>query len=149
MEERQDITQLGYLLSRAFTRLVEELDGALHKDGIGLNHSQFSILQVLSRNQSGFLSQREIAKRLGKDPAAISRAVIFLEKNGFVTRFPVNGSKNGVSLTDKAKQLQPRIVQIIGKVTADACDGLSESEINAGLLFLRKIISPSPCHPLL
>lgn len=140
MENRPDITDLGYYLNRTFTRLVYELDCGLHAAGIPLNHSQFSILQILARSHSGVMSQREMSLKLGKDPAAISRTVIYLEKQGFISRYPVNGSKNGVSLTDKAKELQPRIEQIIRNVTTAACHGMSEKEINAGLSFLIKIL---------
>lgn len=140
MNDRQSITQLGYYLNRAFTRLVDELDCALRAAGIPLNHSQFSIIQVLSRNGADVMSQRDMAKRLGKDPAAISRAVNYLEKLEFVSRYPLNGCKNGVSLTEKAKELQPEIENIIRKVTTGVCRDIPEQEVNAGLAFLVKIL---------
>ncbi|MBD5356926.1 MAG: MarR family transcriptional regulator [Bacteroides sp.] len=140
MEDPNDITKLGYYLNRAFTRLVDDLDCALRKAGIPLNHSQFSILQVLSRNNSDTMSQREIAKRLGKDPAAISRSVIYLEREGFVARYPVNGCKNGVSLTEKAKELQPQIKAVIKEVTSKACIGMSKQQINSGMSFLTNLL---------
>lgn len=143
MEDKQniDITQLGYYLNRTFNKLVEELDKGLYSAGIPLNHSQFSILRTLSRSKTGVMSQREMSVKLGKDPAAISRAMIYLEKQGFVSRFPINGSKNGVSLTEKANELQPHIEDIIRRVTTDACKDMSDNEIHAGLLFLWKILN--------
>lgn len=140
MEDINEIIRLGYYLNRAFTKLVEELDKALRDAGLPLNHSQFSILQVLSRNNTDVLSQREIANRLGKDPAAISRALSYLETNGFVERVPVSGCKNGVSLSAKARNIQPEIECIIRKVTTGACKEMSTDEITGGLSFLKKIL---------
>lgn len=146
MDHKLDITRLGFYLNRTFTRLADELDGALHDAGIMLTHSQFSILQTLSHSETGVMSQREMSKLLSKDPAAISRAVIYLEKQGFVSRYHVNGCKNGVILTEKAKQLQPRIEEVIRDVTMSACKGMTEHEINSGLKFLIKLLDmPDTC----
>lgn len=149
MERNQDITQLGYYLNRAFTGLVDDLDNALRKAGIPLNHSRFSVLQLLSRNDSEMMSQREMSKKLGKDPAAISRTVNHLEKQGFVTRVHVNGCKNGVSLTDKARDLQPAIERIIREVTTDACREMTDCEVNAGLSFLVNLLRKPSCKILI
>ena len=140
MNTEEQITQLGYYLNRAFTRIVDDLNRALQEAGIPLNHSQFPILQVLSRGDSPDMSQREMAKRLGKDPAAISRAVNYLEQMGFVARFHVNGCKNGVALTAKARALQPRIEQIIREVTTGLCRDMTEPEVRSGLAFLVRIM---------
>lgn len=140
MAKQYNITQLGYLLSRAFIGLVDDLNSAFGEAGIDLNHSQFTILQLLIKCDKGVMSQREIAMKLGKDPAAISRAVAYLEKNGYVRRFAVNGSKNGVSITDKTKELQPQILRIVEDVTSKACRGIPDDEVASGLSFLSKLL---------
>ena len=144
MTDRCDISELGYYLNRAFTRLVDDLDRALRDAGIELSHSQFSILRLLSRSGSGEMSQPEMSKRLGKDPAAISRAVRYLQSQGFIERRQVSGCKNSVSLTPKAKSLQPRIEQIIRAVTTDACREMSSDQISAGLVFLMGLLKYKP-----
>lgn len=141
MAQEHNIIQLGYLLSRSFTGLVDDLNVALRAAGIDLNHSQFTILQLLIRCGKEAMSQREIATKLGKDPAAVSRAVAHLEQNGFIERFAVNGSKNGVSLTDKARCIQPAILKIVEEVSSKACRGIPKDEIRIGLTFLCKLIN--------
>lgn len=53
------------------------------------------------------MSQHEIAEELGIDPAAISRALTYLEKYGFIVIHAVNGCKNGIALTVKATDMKP------------------------------------------
>ncbi|MDE6783276.1 MAG: MarR family transcriptional regulator [Paramuribaculum sp.] len=99
---------------------------------------------MLARSGSVEMSQREMSKRLGKDPAAISRAVRYLQSQGFIERHQVSGCKNSVSLTPKAKSLQPRIEQIIRVVTTDACREMSSDQISAGLVFLMGLLKYKP-----
>lgn len=141
MKNAEDITQLGYHLNHAFTALVGELNHSLWQAGIPLNHSQFSILQALSRSKKGEMSQREIGDELGKDRAAISRALTYLENKGFISRRPVNGCKNGIFLTQKSKELKPLIEAAIKTATSKACSGMSEAEYEAGIVFLKKIFN--------
>lgn len=135
-----DVSRLGYYLNRAFSGIVDVFDKALQNAGLPLNHAQFLILKTLSRSSSGIMSQREIASQLRKDPAAISRTLKHIEDNGLIERKPINGCKNGVTLTDKYFSLQPKIENVIEEVTTSYCKGLSEKEINQGLTFLIKLI---------
>lgn len=139
MNHNNTLNDLGYHLNHTFTALVCELNHALQAADLPLNHSQFSILQALSRSGIKRMSQREIAAELGKDPAAISRALNYLEDHGFIERFPLSGCKNGVALTQKAISLQPKIEKIIHDTIAKACRGMSTDMYQTGILFLNKI----------
>lgn len=70
---------LGVWLDFAFNSLVAELKRSLHSLGLPLNHAQFAILQNLYLDDG--LSQSEIARRVNKDRAAISRSLNTLEEN--------------------------------------------------------------------
>lgn len=140
MEQKEDITKLGYYLNRAFAGIVEALDHAFRENGVPLNHAQFCILKVLERNKASVMSQRAIAMSLGKDPAAISRTLKILESNGMIERHAVSGCKNGVLLSEKYHTLRSRIEETIHRVTHEYCTGLTEEEITHGLVFLKKII---------
>lgn len=139
MSDAYDITKLGFHLNHAFTALVGELNRSLAEAGIPLNHSQFSILQALSRSGVGEMSQREIADELGKDPAAISRALSYLERNGFISRRQVNGCKNGIVLTRKYHDMKPSVEKAIIAATSKARAGMGDDEYSAGISFLIKI----------
>lgn len=134
-----DSFNLGYYLNLTFTSLVGELNRALQNASVPLNHAQFSILQVLTRSGRSAMSQRQIALALGKDPAAISRGLRYLETAGFVERTPVSGCKNGVTLTQKAVEMQPLIESVIRATVSKACGGISSAEYAAGISFLKKI----------
>lgn len=141
MNNNENITSLGYYLNRAFTLIVDNLDRALADASLPLNHSRFSILQVLARSNKEIMSQREISLALGKDPAAISRSLQTLEIDGLIERHPVSGCKNGVSLTEKSRRLRPKIEKVIRQVTTELCDHMSTEEIEAGISFLHKILN--------
>lgn len=139
MKQDVESVKLGYYLHLAFTAFISELNRSLHDADIPLSHSQFSILQALSRSRTGVMSQRELATETGKDPAAISRTLQCLEKSGFIERTPISGCKNGVSLTKEALELKPNIEKVITIVTERAKCGFTEEEYAAGLSFLKKL----------
>lgn len=139
MSELDESTRLGYYLNRTFTALVDELNNDLRRAGIPLNHSQFVVLKALLKSESEVMSQREIAARVGKDPAAISRTLASLERNGFVERHPVSGCKNGVALTPKAIAIHSGIEKVIRTTILTACAGISPEDYRAGIAFLNRI----------
>lgn len=128
---------LGVCLDFAFNSLVGELNRSLHSVGLPLNHAQFAILQNLFITDGQ--SQSDIARRVGKDRAAISRSLNALEENGFIVRKAVSGSKNGIFLTDKAFENRKKITEAINMATGKARADMSEEEYEAGMRFLRKI----------
>lgn len=130
---------LGVWLDFAFNSLVAELNRSLHSVGLPLNHAQFAILQNLFLKDGQ--SQSDIARRVGKDRAAISRSLNVLEENGFIVRKAVSGSKNGVFLTEKAIQNRDRITEAINMAIGRGRRGMTEEEYETGISFLKKIHS--------
>lgn len=140
MKDNEQIIEsntLGFHLDRAFTSMVGELNKMLYKFGLPINHSHFVILQIL--DQYNGISQNDIARLLGKDSAAISRSLKYLETNGFVTRKAISGCKNGVYITEKTIGLRPTIEKVISMVTTTARGRMSEQEYQAGINFLTRI----------
>lgn len=128
---------LGVWLDFAFNSLVVELNHSLHSVGLPLNHAQFAILQNLFLKDGQ--SQSDIARRVGKDRAAISRSLNALEENGFIIRQAVSGSKNGVFLTGKAIQNRDKIAEAINMAIGRGRRGMTEEEYEKGICFLKKI----------
>ena len=128
---------LGVWLDFAFNSLVAELNRALHRVGLPLNHAQFAILQNLFLRNGQ--SQSDIARRVGKDRAGISRSLNTLEENGFIIRKAVSGSKNAIFLTEKAISNQKLISEAINTAVSKGREGMTEEEYENGLAFLRKI----------
>lgn len=135
--KKPEYYQLGVWLDFSFNSLVAELNRSLHSVGLPLNHAQFVILQNLFFKEG--LSQSDIARRVGKDRAAISRSLNTLEENGFIIRNAVSGSKNGVSLTAKSIENQKKITDAINMAVRKAREGMTEEEYETGINFLKKI----------
>ena len=130
---------LGYHLHRAFAALTETLHGELRAAGLALTHPQFSVLQAVSRKPG--LSQNGLARETGKDSAAISRSLDYLEKRGLIRRAPINGCTKGVFLTHRAEGLRPRLDDAIRKTVARACSGLTREEVATVIRLLGTIYS--------
>ena len=128
---------LGVWLDFAFNSLVAELNRSLHSVGLPLNHAQFAILQNLFLKDGQ--SQSDIARRVGKDRAAISRSLNTLEENGFIIRKALSGTKNGIFLTEKAIENRKKIVDAINISIGKSRKGMSEGEYETGINFLKKI----------
>ena len=128
---------LGYHLHRAFAALTETLHGELRAAGLSLTHPQFSVLQAVSR-QPG-LSQSGLARETGKDAAAISRSLTYLEKRGLVRRAAINGCTKGVFLTPRAEELRPLLEEAIQKTVARACSGMKPDEVETVIRLLEKL----------
>ena len=128
---------LGVWLDFAFNSLVAELNRSLHRVGLPLNHAQFAILQNLFLRDGQ--SQSDIARKVGKDRAGISRSLNTLEENGFIIRKAVSGSKNAIFLTEKAISNQKLISEAINTAVNKGREGMTEEEYENGLAFLRKI----------
>ena len=140
--------KLGYHLHRAFAALTETLHGELRAAGLPLTHPQFSVLQAVSRKPG--LSQNGLARETGKDGAAISRSLNYLEKQGLIRRAAINGCTKGVFLTPRAEELRPLLDDAIRKTVSRACSGMDEAEVETAIRLLKKIFSalreekPSP-----
>lgn len=135
--KKPEYDMLGVWLDLAFNSLVSELNHSLHNVGLPLNHAQFTILQNLFLKDGQ--SQNDIARRVHKDRAAISRSLNSLEENGFIIRKAISGSKNGIFLTDKAKENQNIIANAINIAIRKGREGVSKEEYEKGIIFLKTI----------
>lgn len=138
---------LGYHLHRAFAALTGALHGELRAAGLALTHPQFSVLQAVSRKPG--LSQNGLARETGKDGAAISRSLDYLEKRGLVLRAPINGCTKGVFLTPRGQALRPLLDSAIRKTIERACHDMTPEEVETVISLLEKISSTlheGPAH---
>lgn len=125
-EIKLDIHTLGYYLDRALCVMIKRLHKELKEYNIGFQHSDFTILKILS--QTDGLSQTDLAKLLGKEKSGIGRSISSLEKDGFIYRAAINGCKNKVCLSEKGKQIIPLLDEIADKVTDRAFLGFSDKK---------------------
>lgn len=122
IEEHLDIDTLGYYIDRALNVMIKLLNKTFAKKDIDLQHAQYTILKVLWCCEG--ISQSRLSKLLGKDPAAISRALNYLESKGYIERRGTNGKTNGIFLTEYANSRKVEIESVADIVTDKATSGM-------------------------
>ena len=118
-----DIKTLGYYVDRALCVMIKRLNKELREENLKFQHSDFSVMKVLSEVES--ISQSHLAKILGKEKSGIGKTLKTLEKEGYIQRSALNGCTNNVNLTEKGKEILPLLNKIAGKVTDIAFTGFS------------------------
>lgn len=100
---------------------------------------QWLILKTLDENPD--ITQREIAERVFKDHASITRMIDLLVKKGFLKRFfnPEDRRRYGLKLTPEGRLAQQQSIPVIMQNRAQALKGLSDEEIQTLRNLLQKI----------
>ena len=132
-----EIDTLGYYLDRALNVMVKQLNKLFVEYDIDLQHAQYTILKVLWSGDG--ISQAQLSKYLGKDPAAISRALNYLETKGYINRRGENAKTNGVYLTEYANSRRTEIEAVADMVTERATSGMTQQQRNMIKKLLNKI----------
>ncbi|MDR2040469.1 MAG: MarR family transcriptional regulator [Bacteroidales bacterium] len=135
MNEKQET--LGFLLARTSNAMATHLNSHLKKHGIDLPHSQYVVLKYLY-DEDG-ISQQELANKVFKDTAAIKRTLDILEKKGLVERIPVTMRKNSVMITQKGRELMPKVMDCIEKSKQSVLSGIGEHEYRMFTEILERI----------
>ncbi len=124
IQEPLDIDTLGYYLDRALNVMIKLLNKTFAKKDIDLQHAQYTVLKVLWCCEG--ISQSRLSRLLGKDPAAISRALNYLESKGYIERRGSNGKTNGIFLTEYANSRKEEIEAVADLVTYKATSGMTQ-----------------------
>lgn len=109
-EKTYDMPCAGCLMGSAFQKLTVELEATLKREGLGITSAEYMILRALYSRDG--LQQCEIVDMVGKDKSSICRSVSALAKKDLVSTEPISYKCIRVWLTDKAREIQPRIMQI-------------------------------------
>ena len=118
-----DIKTLGYYIDRALCVMIKRLNKELRDENLKFQHSDFTVMKVLSEVES--INQSHLAKILGKEKSGIGKTLKSLEKDGYIQRSALNGCTNDVRLTEKGKAILPSLNKIADKVTERAFIGFS------------------------
>lgn len=130
MEERfETFTVLIASISRSIRRLKTGETAEYN-----LKSPHVSILYQLYKE--GTLTASEICEACDEDKAAVSRSIVYLEENGFLTRTTKReGSaraakhyRAALSLTDKGREVAAGLAESIDEVLAEVSEGVSEEE---------------------
>ena len=94
----------------------------------GLRSAHISCLYYLY--SADFLTATDLCERCEEDKATISRALDFLEENGFITRESKSAKryKSHLLLTEKGKEVGEKIFEKVTRVLDEVSVGLTDEE---------------------
>lgn len=87
------------------------------------------------------ITAKELCDICKEDKGLISRALVYLEKNGYITYEHTNHRKyrTKLNLTEKGKEVAQKLNQLIDETVLFASDGISESEREVMYSVLKRI----------
>ncbi|MDE7156273.1 MAG: MarR family winged helix-turn-helix transcriptional regulator [Muribaculaceae bacterium] len=129
---------LGCMLGSANQILLVELERALKEAKLSLTTVEYLVLRALYSKDG--IRQCEIGDMVGRDKAGICRCVTGLIKKGLVITEPVSYKCLKVYLTDKARLIQPKVMQVAESRHQGLVDLLTPEELNVFNKVLEKII---------
>ena len=138
-EKTYKMPYVGCMMGAAFQRLIIQLEAALKRDGVNITSAEYMILRALYSHDG--LQQCEIVDMVGKDKSSICRSVATLAKKGFVRTEPISYKCIRAWLTNKARDIQPKILKIAAKRHQALLELAPKSDIEAFERVLRAILS--------
>lgn len=106
---------------------------------LGITVDQWVLLKVI--DESGELSQRELAIKSNRDPASITRTLDLLEEKRLILRTPAPDSRRTyhISLSSGGVQLINRNMKMVNAHRAKSIEGFSNEETSVLLDMLIRI----------
>ncbi len=143
MNEIQPISRLEnvlfYILEKSIKSYRQFAQRNLNEINDDITIDQWLVLKTIYDNPD--ITQREIAERVFKDHASITRMIDLLVKKGFLERSfnPEDRRRYGLELTPLGKITQQESIPVIIKNRKKALEGLSLEEIETLKNLLQKI----------
>ena len=113
----------------ASTAVARRLQKNFRLAGLEITIEQWSVLYHLWKQDA--LSQQELCNRTFRDKPSITRLIDNLEKQKLVKRMPSKDDRriNLVCLTDSAKLLQDKTIELANQTMDEALVGVHKNEI--------------------
>ena len=129
--------QVGFLLARAHLVARAQADAALEK--LGLSMKAFAALATLM--SVGPVSQQNLSRRIGMDPATMVDVIDSLEQSGHLERRrnPEDRRSNSLIVTARGRQLYRRAQQSVSRAEAETLKGMKPAERAALMQLLGRI----------
>lgn len=119
---------LGRFVGWLNYQMVRSLNSYLEEAGAGITADQFRLLTHLWAKDG--ITQQELADKVGRDRAGITRMVDILEEQGVTVRIPDKEDRrvNRVFLTKKGRDVEKVARRCAQNVIEKATAGFSEAE---------------------
>lgn len=143
MKELQSISRLENVLFYVLEKTIKSYRQFAQRNLKNVNEDitidQWLILKTIYDSPN--ITQREIAEKVFKDHASITRMIDLLVKKEFLSRFfnPEDRRRQGLELTPLGKITQEELIPVIMQNRSKALEGLSSEEVATLRILLQKI----------
>ena len=138
-EKTYEMPCVGCLMGSAFQRLTVQLEAALKREGLEITSAEYMILRALYSRDG--LQQCEIVDMVGKDKSSICRSVSTLAKKDLVITEPISYKCIRVWLTDKAREIRPKVMLIADERHQALLNIATPKDIEAFVRVLKAIMN--------
>ncbi len=123
----------------ASTAVARRLQKNFRQAGLEITIEQWSILYHLWKEDG--LSQQELCNRTFRDKPSITRLIDNLEKQKLVKRMPSKSDRriNLVCLSDSARELQDKTIDLANLTMNEALQGINKEEIDVVKQVLQRV----------
>jgi DNA-binding MarR family transcriptional regulator len=132
---------IGYLIKRAGGQLTTTIDRALAE--FDMTHAQLGIFLRMLHGHAD--TAADLAREMGIDTGAMTRALDRLEEKGFVQRLRSHADRRmvQVSLTDKGRELADQMTLVAINALNHHLRDFTPDEVDQFKVFLRRMIGNS------
>ena len=129
----------SFMTGMASTAIARRLQKNFKQEGIEITIEQWSVLYHLWKKDG--MSQQELCNASFRDKPSITRLVDNLEKLKLVKRVSSSTDRrmNQIILTDAAKKLQDRTMEIAANTLNEALEGVSSTDIETAKVVLQQV----------
>lgn len=134
-------TTFFYNLEKTVKTYRQFFQSQLRKNGFDITLDQWLMLHTILEYPEA--SQNEIAERVFKDKASVTRIIELLVQNGYLTReiHPTNRRKFQLDITDKGKQTIEVLKDLVVQFRSTALAGIPVEKIEETQALLNTIVN--------
>lgn len=134
-------TVIFYTIEKAIKSYRQFAQQQLRDAGLTITIDQWLIMKSLIDTPG--ISQQEIAEKVFKDNASVTRIIDLLVSAGYVKRTPNKDDKrrSHLSITTQGQKTANEVAKVVLKNRATALEGISEKNIEQVNTVLQSIIS--------
>ncbi len=129
----------SFITGMASTAIARRLQKNFKQEGVEITIEQWSVLYHLWKKEG--MSQQELCNASFRDKPSITRLVDNLEKLKLVKRVPslTDRRQNLIMLTEAAKKLQDKTMEIASNTLNEALTGVSAADVERAKQVLQKV----------
>ena len=138
MEKLKDI--IFYNMDKAIKSYRMYAQKGLKENGFKITIDQWLIIKSILENPT--ITQQDIAKKVFKDNASVTRIIELLVKSGYLNREinPDDRRKSNLVVTEEGKSIIQKVQDLVLENRKNALDSIATEELETMNLALKKII---------